>query len=284
MKVARYVVAVLLAISPALATVRVNPTTPGFSITGMARGSDGRIVSLQNVGSFQFTLIDSSVDSDSANRFDLVANQVVPPGSSILLMYDVTAAKWRALNEPQSPEIVERFIPAVMTWASTDANHQLWNSNANKPTVGVDDVGTAQGWPRIAKYNTAADTLYFWSTQQGLPSDVDLTSPIDVYLYLKSPQELNHKSIWTVWLSCMDATDSYDNNFNAQENTGTTVDAWTDNGGQMFSTLAFVNLAKTTCESGDLMGINVRRKGTDATDTAGTVGFYGLRLRYRVKR
>lgn len=80
---------------------RLAASTPGFSLTGMATGSAGRLLTIENVGSFPITLKDDAdTTSTAANRFALPGGDVVVrAGGSVSLWYDGTSSRWR-LNGP----------------------------------------------------------------------------------------------------------------------------------------------------------------------------------------
>ncbi len=69
-----------------------------LNITGLAGGLDGRILTLHNVGSSNWTLVDESGLSTAANRFALTGNQTIPPDTSVTIQYDGTALRWRLLS------------------------------------------------------------------------------------------------------------------------------------------------------------------------------------------
>ncbi len=85
-------------------TLRLN-TDASRNITGLAGGSDGRILTLHNVGSFNWTLIDESASSTVGNRFALTSNLTIPPDTSITLQYDGTSFRWRLLSNSSAATI-----------------------------------------------------------------------------------------------------------------------------------------------------------------------------------
>jgi fibronectin-binding autotransporter adhesin len=71
------------------------------TITGIAGGSDGRILTLVNAGSASATLANNSGSSSAANRITTGTGTdiIVPVGSSISLIYDSTASLWRVSGD-----------------------------------------------------------------------------------------------------------------------------------------------------------------------------------------
>jgi len=68
------------------------------SISGLANGAEGRVVSVVNIGSQPITLLDESASSSAANRFTLGGNLVLAAKQATILRYDGTASRWRAIS------------------------------------------------------------------------------------------------------------------------------------------------------------------------------------------
>lgn len=104
-------------ISPAQLTANTNDWAPsGFSgvaavrfstdasrnITGLAGGSDGRIIILHNIGAQNAVLINSSGSSTVANQFLFSGDITLAGNTSITLRYDATSSRWRDITTPGS--------------------------------------------------------------------------------------------------------------------------------------------------------------------------------------
>ncbi len=87
-----------------------------LNITGLAGGSDGRILTLHNVGASNWTLVDESASSTAANRFALTGNQTISPDTSITIQYDGTSARWRVLSSSTAATIDQT---AAYVWTGT---------------------------------------------------------------------------------------------------------------------------------------------------------------------
>ena len=79
----------------ATASVIRASTDAARDLTGLTGGSDGRIIILLNVGSFDLTLKDESASSTAANRFALDADKVMGADAGVILIYDSTSSRWR---------------------------------------------------------------------------------------------------------------------------------------------------------------------------------------------
>lgn len=79
--------------------VRIDGGASDRTITGLASGSDGRLVLLINIGSTNnLTLSNQSGSSSAANRFLFGADVVLSVNQAILLRYDGTSSRWRPAN------------------------------------------------------------------------------------------------------------------------------------------------------------------------------------------
>lgn len=81
--------------------IRVD-TNGNWSMTGLAGGSDGRVVIIHYVGSFTLKLPSEHAGSTAANRLALNADITLGPNQSAPLQYDATSARWRSLSAPSS--------------------------------------------------------------------------------------------------------------------------------------------------------------------------------------
>ncbi len=98
-------------------TLRLS-TSASRNITGLAGGADGRILTLHNVGTFNWTLVDESLSSTAGNRFALTGNLTIPPDTSITLQYDTTSLRWRVLSASTAAVIDQT---ANYSWTGTHA-------------------------------------------------------------------------------------------------------------------------------------------------------------------
>lgn len=74
-----------------------------WSVTGLAGGAAGRVVSITNVGSTAFVLTSQDTGSSAANRFALPFAADVRPGQSVALEYDGTLSRWILFSGTASP-------------------------------------------------------------------------------------------------------------------------------------------------------------------------------------
>lgn len=69
------------------------------NITGLQGGSDGRVIAMVNIGSNNIVLKNESASSTAANRFALQADITLAGGDGVILWYDSTSSRWRAIGK-----------------------------------------------------------------------------------------------------------------------------------------------------------------------------------------
>src|SRR3954468_7036289 len=67
------------------------------SLSGLAGGSEGRILCLINVGAQPLVLLDQNSASSAANRFTLGSDLTISGKQAAMLRYDGTASRWQAI-------------------------------------------------------------------------------------------------------------------------------------------------------------------------------------------
>lgn len=101
----------------AAAVLQISATA-ARSITGLAGGTEGRVLTLINVGGSPLTLRDDSTASAAANRFALGGNLVIPAKQAAVLRYDGSAARWFAIAAGPRP-ITGTWTPVVASLTGT---------------------------------------------------------------------------------------------------------------------------------------------------------------------
>jgi hypothetical protein len=100
------------------------------SITGLAGGADGRIIIIFNIGSFIIYLIDASSSSAAANRFEFERTKVVAPGNGVILQYDATISRWRAIH-PDASALQGAAIEPDLLSSLLDNDLLIWNAGGS---------------------------------------------------------------------------------------------------------------------------------------------------------
>ena len=77
--------------------LRLN-TDAARTLTGLAGGSDGRVILIHNTGTNDLVLSDEDVLSTAANRFALASNVTLAADQSAMLQYDSTSSRWRMIG------------------------------------------------------------------------------------------------------------------------------------------------------------------------------------------
>lgn len=84
----------------ALAGANVGRLTASaaYNITGIAGGSDGRVLFLHNVGTNNITLKNADTGSTAANRFDIGSDFIIASKKLVVIQYDNTSQRWRVVG------------------------------------------------------------------------------------------------------------------------------------------------------------------------------------------
>lgn len=73
-------------------------TDASRNLTGLAGGSDGRVILIHNVGGFSLVLKDENASSTAGNRFALNSDVTLNTDQSTMLQYDSTSSRWRVIG------------------------------------------------------------------------------------------------------------------------------------------------------------------------------------------
>lgn len=86
------------------AVVRVDSDQDGRIITGLSGGSDGRIITFENIGDFCIIFSDQNTGSSAANRFSFANGGLhLVEGQQCTLLYDGTDSRWVLLSCSMGP-------------------------------------------------------------------------------------------------------------------------------------------------------------------------------------
>lgn len=110
-------------------TLRISSSV-AINITGLARGSDGRVIMLHNVGSSVITLKDESTSSTAEHRFALAQDAIMTADAVVILQYDSTSLRWRAISQGSSGILGSGSDGQITFWTGSPAT--LTGSNVFK--------------------------------------------------------------------------------------------------------------------------------------------------------
>jgi len=117
------------ALSPGTQLLRLNNSAL-LTITGLAAGFDGQLLTLESVGSGQVDLMSESASSLAANRLTNIAatgaTSLYPGLGSASYVYDLTLARWRLLAHEQGQSLSLPYASIVFTGGGA----QTWTVQA----------------------------------------------------------------------------------------------------------------------------------------------------------
>lgn len=102
-------------------TIRMSASS-AINLTGLlAPAVDGTVVVLENVGSYNITLLPESASSAAANRFALPHAVVVGPNEAAVLKYDLdgTTPRWRPMAFPTTGPVAATYKNLLIVNGST---------------------------------------------------------------------------------------------------------------------------------------------------------------------
>ncbi len=172
-------------------------------ITGLQGGSDGRLITIYNIGNWPIVIRhEDTGSSTAANRFALGGSEVfVFSGEFIVLLYDGTSSRWRpsAMSPARTPnttaviDVNEEFLIAgaengeygFLGWTTTTSGTGVFgNITATAAHPGQMNVqtGTTSGNNSRLHFGSAAATLslvandvHYWSSLVSIPTITTVT-------------------------------------------------------------------------------------------------------------
>lgn len=156
-------------------------------ITGLQGVRDGRVLILHNVGSNPIVLKDESLSSTDAYRFALSADVTLNADQSMLLQYDTTSARWRAVSFPPSDggtvntgasgkatyypsagTTVDDFVAVDYSLTGTNVKFTQQNTTdviqeikaISSTAADYWQVSTSAGTGNVAKINSAGEMIF----------------------------------------------------------------------------------------------------------------------------
>jgi hypothetical protein len=154
------------------------------AITGLAGGSDGRVVIIFNIGSNMLKLMDENTGSTAANRFSLQgtsgggvgdAAQYVGPDQAVMLIYDSTASRWKLLG---NSILQQTAADAITLFSSTaklifgDAGQpprfELTTDGGNTAIKLTDAFNSVTFFARTLKLDSGGGAYYVINSDTGM--------------------------------------------------------------------------------------------------------------------
>jgi len=139
--------------------LRLN-TDASRNITSLQGGASGRLLIVENVGSFNIVLTDDDgATGTAANRFDLANNITLLPSEVAVIKYDSTTQRWRQLAGPVGGAITAKAL--TMTTANL-----LGRTTAGTGLIELIPFVVATTWTPVLRGSSTAGTQSY-TTQVG---------------------------------------------------------------------------------------------------------------------
>lgn len=150
------------------------------TLTGLAGGSDGRIIEIVNVGANSLILSNQNAASSSTNRFLFGADITLAPEQAILLIFDATTGRWRPLARASvslAGADVTGTLPVANggtnLTAATDDNAMVGNGTTWQSKALADSDGAGQ----VLQYDTTGNAF---AAHTLVDADVPNTITVDL--------------------------------------------------------------------------------------------------------
>jgi hypothetical protein len=151
------------------ATVVRLTSNASRTITGLAGGTDGRVLTVMNIGSNPIVLANQNASSSAANRFAISADITLGADQSASLIYDTPSQRWKSASIPFSAagcSVYSFSFPAIAPQpASTLVSSPIVpiSTNACFAAVTISGVGSPQF--RICADSSCATVVDNWGSQ-----------------------------------------------------------------------------------------------------------------------
>lgn len=134
------------------------------NITGLSGGASGRVIILENVGSFNIVLKDEDTNSTAGNRFALTADITMTPDTMVVLKYDSTTTRWRAVAGGGGGGSGDVVGPAsstdnAITRFDSTTGKLIQNSSATVDDNGTVNIPTGQTYNINGSAHTHAESV-----------------------------------------------------------------------------------------------------------------------------
>lgn len=148
---------------------RLTASVP-VNINGFAGGTNGRRISIYNVGVNAISLVNEGVTSAAANRL-LVAggSTTLVSGASVVIIYDGTSMRWRLESatggaggpgttiQTQWVEVVQNKTVTTTTWPLAQTTIAVGSNGAILPQATI-NVGSTTGFPTSGSFIVGTST------------------------------------------------------------------------------------------------------------------------------
>jgi hypothetical protein len=179
----------------ATASVLRLATDASRNITSITTGSDGRVLTIVNIGAFNIVLKDDDgATGTAANRFALQGDLTLVPDETVSLLYDSTSLRWRVYEAVDASATVAGLVElatSAETITGTDAVRAVTPAGlaavieagwtAFTPTlIGSTTPGTQTYTAQVGRYRVVGDIVYFTTETIITAKDVGIVGNVRI--------------------------------------------------------------------------------------------------------
>jgi hypothetical protein len=156
-------------------TYRLAPAS-ALTITGIANGTDGKLLTLMNTSASSVTLSNQSASSATSNRIvsGNDADLVLAKDQSALMQYDATASRWRVISttaitaKTGESTLASNFTTTSTSYVNTGMSITLPSAGTYVVTYDVDNYNTTANFENFFRlYNGSSEVAGSVSRVQG---------------------------------------------------------------------------------------------------------------------
>ena len=170
--------------------LRLEASGAARSITGLAGGTDGRIIVIHNIGAtYALYLINETGGgaSAAANRFALGGGTLtITPNYTVILQYDSTSSRWRVLGTSAKAIQGATIDPALLT-VLTDGDILYWNAGD-------------------AVFERKAPATLLFSDSEGDPANIGTAAADGTSTYAARRDHVHRPGAWTSYTPTWSST------------------------------------------------------------------------------
>lgn len=239
-------------------TLRLTPNAAGSTLAGLVGGTDGRQITIFNIGTNANLTIGAGTTSTAANRFQLAFPLILYPDESAQFRYDATSSRWR-LASPQRPSLIAGSSKNLKVFNDSGAPTTTMDVTADELTV-EDSFGNAF---RLSSVSVAP--VITASGANGLDTGTISANTFYSINVIYNPTTNTVAGLISIQANCQNATPV--SGYTACAHVGW---AKVDNNGAS-SRFYRINCASKDCQYQVVAATNTPNMPIVATGTAGTV-------------
>jgi len=112
--------------------IRINGDASFRSLTGITAPTTDKTIKILNVGSNSLAFLKDHTSSTAANRFDMLKDEILLPGETMEIYYDLTASRWKLMQHVKTSvgRRVRRWQYVPSATSTSPEYHFTWSAGS----------------------------------------------------------------------------------------------------------------------------------------------------------